>query len=139
MVIFIYYVDPDNSVLKRDAELYKKEKVFKIPEIRINKEIYKGSWNSKFIFEAICSGLKDGDAICQNTSNSGWSPVLVVIVITILISVIGFIGVISYKKMINRKIDSLIIEKIEAQSINSIGEFMKFQESSRMKESLIVS
>jgi hypothetical protein len=83
--------------------------------------------------------LKDGDAICQNTSNSGWSPVLVVIVITILISVIGFIGVISYKKMINRKIDSLIIEKIEAQSINSIGEFMKFQESSRMKESLIVS
>jgi hypothetical protein len=136
---FFNYVDPENSVLKRDADLYKKEKVFKIPEIRINKEIYRGSWNSKFIFEAICSRLKDGDAICNNTRNSGWSHVWIVIVTTIIICGIGFIAVISYKKMINRKIDRLIIEKIEAQSINSIGEFMKFQESNRMKESLIVS
>jgi hypothetical protein len=133
----LIYVDPDISVLKRDADLFKKDKVFKIPEIRINKEIYKGSWNSKFIFQAICSGLKDGDRICYSTSSSGWSHVLVVIVITIIICLIAFLGVISYKKMINRKIDSLVIEKIEAQSISSIGEFMKFQESSKMNETLI--
>ena len=128
---------PESSSLSQDVAIFKKYKVFKIPEIRINKEIYKGSWNAKYVFDAICIGLRDGDQICKQSSTSILSNIVLVFGSTIIISLVAFIGIISYRKMVNRNIDRLIMEKIETQSLASIGEFQRYNSEKIMGEKLI--
>jgi len=117
------YPNPNNTVVK-DVTAFKFFGVFRVPELRINNEIFKGVITSKTLFNAICSQLEDTDNPCHKITQSSSSDKLVFLIVSIvIICLLALITIWCYKKKrALRNVERLIDEEIQIQTNSSISQ-----------------
>jgi hypothetical protein len=129
--------------IESDYDAFHAKKVIKIPEVMFNGIKYKGSWLSKYIFDAICSGFIDDDAICstpkpEDISDTGVGAGGILLIIVITISVMGIL-LLCYRRIVNKSLEASLNEKIQTQTIHSLGQYQVFKDESTGRKSVDVT
>jgi hypothetical protein len=131
--------------LENDYNSYTTNKVHRVPELRLNGVKYRGSWHASNIFSAICSGFIDDDSVCAtpspqdlpgNDSGMGAGAILLIIVSIILAMLILLI---CYKRIVNKSLEASLNEKIQSQTIHSLGQYQVFKDENTGRKSVDVS
>lgn len=130
-------IDEDSKV-EDDYALYDKKKVYRNPELMLNGVKYKGDWYSKYIFNTICIGFIDDDDICATPkptdvkvgNNKNWG-MRIILYSGIGIVVLMLILLWCYKRFINRALEESLTERIQLQTMTSIGQYKSFKEEGK--------
>jgi hypothetical protein len=133
--------------IEADYEAFHVKKVHKIPEIMLNGVKYKGSWLAKYIFDAICTGFIEDDSICatpspdnlnkyNDESGIGFGGILLIIVCIALAMIVLLI---CYKRIVNKSLEASLNEKIQTQTIHSLGQYQVFKDDSTGRKSVDVT
>jgi hypothetical protein len=127
--------------VRSDYQEYHNNKVYKIPEIMINDTKYKGSWYSKFILDAICTGFVifneeerevcNKKAIQSSGSKGNGVSIGTIIIICVIITICMVIVLYCYKRVVNRSLEQTLNEKIQQQTIFSLGQYQVFKDDNR--------
>lgn len=104
-----------------------------MPELLINGVKYRGSWLGKYIFDSICTGFLDDESICgtpgpeetKAESGFGFGTILVILVLVCLTTVVLLI---CYRRIVNKSLEDSLNEKIQTQTIFSLGQYRVFKE-----------
>lgn len=98
----------------------------------------KGSWYSKNVLEAICDAMSNPADICLNSPapevGMGWGTIFFIIVLIILVNIVF---IYCYKRIVNRSLESSIEDKIQTQTIFSIGQYKMFTDAEPSKKVLV--
>lgn len=130
-----FNLDPSSGLPGEDVKKYKQLKIFRIPQIRLNNDFYRGKWNYDSIFNSICEKMAIEN--CYKRHSSKAQTIILVICVTIILF-IAIIAVLSYRIMVNRNVNRLIEERIQTQAMTSITQFRNYKEDKlSMKEGLI--
>jgi hypothetical protein len=126
-----------NSKVDDDYELYNYRKVYEYPLITLNGIKFTGMFLPRMIFNSICTSFINDDIICGSplvkalTKNTKlYPPSLIFFIITFLFFM-TIILVICYRRVAYRSIEQTLIEKIQTETIKSIG---KHQQKKEKKE-----
>jgi hypothetical protein len=131
--------------IEDDYNTFHNKKVMKIPEIMLNGVKYKGSWLAKYIFESICSGFLDDDTICatpkpedliQDEEGLTVGAVLIIIVFIVFAMLVLLI---CYRRIVNKSLEASLNEKIQTQTIHSLGQYQVFKDESTGRKSVDVT
>ena len=115
-----------DSKVNDDYNLYNQKRVFKVPELMINGVKYRGTWYSKYIFNSICSGFIDDDSICKPKKTeppSSFTGMKLIGIVAIGLFVVTIISLICYRRFVNKSLETSLSEKIEQQTMVSIGQY----------------
>lgn len=130
--------------IESDYNVFHSKKVLKIPELMFNGIKYKGSWHPKYMFDAICSGFIDDDSICatpkpedlSSDSGIGAGGILIIIIVTIVAMVVLLI---CYRRIVNKSLEMSLNEKIQTQTIHSLGQYQVFKDENTGRKSVDVT
>ncbi len=133
-----------SGIIEDDYNAFHAKKVLKIPELMFNGIKYKGSWLSKYMFDAICTGFIDDDGICATPkpedlagdSGVGVGGILIIILITVLAMIVLLI---CYRRIVNKSLEASLNEKIQTQTIHSLGQYQVFKDESTGRKSVDVT
>lgn len=129
--------------MENDHDQYKKNRVFALPQIRLNDIQYRGSWSGKYVFDSICSGFIEGaDSICAPEINNAQTDGIgfgVILLITVIIILVMIILLICYKRIVNKSLEASLNEKIQTQTIFSLGQYHVFKDDSTGRKTVDVS
>jgi hypothetical protein len=122
-------------------EAFSDRKVHKYPEIYLNGVKYKGGWYGKYLLHAICNGFLEDDEICQikpleASSGVGFGTVFLIIVLIIASMVVLLI---CYRRIVNKALEASLNEKIQTQTIFSLGQYQVFKDDNTGRKSVDVS
>ena len=120
-----------NSKVDDDYQLYNYRKVYEYPLITLNGIQFKGMWLPRTIFNSICTSFINDEKICGSPKVKKLSkdvnlyPSYLIMTIITILSVFTFILILCYRRAAFRSIDQTIREKIQTQTIKSIGKYQK--------------
>jgi hypothetical protein len=131
--------------IEDDYNTFHAKKVLKVPEIMLNGIKYKGSWLAKYIFESICSGFLDDDSVCATPKPQELSPSdsgvsvggLLLIIVFIVLAMLVLL--ICYRRIVNKSLEASLNEKIQTQTIHSLGQYQVFRDESTGRKSVDVT
>ena len=82
--------------------------------------------------------MLDPIEICKNSpvdsSSFGWGGILLII---LLIIILNIILIYCYKRIVNKSLESSIEDKIQTQTIFSLGQYKVFQDEGPQKKVLV--
>ena len=130
--------------IENDYSAFTSKKVHKLPEIMLNGVKYRGSWLARYIFDAICSGFLDDDSICatpkpeelSGDSGVGVGGIMLIIVFVVLAMIVLLI---CYRRIVNKSLEASLNEKIQTQTIHSLGQYQVFRDESTGRKSVDVT
>ncbi len=112
-------------------------KVYRIPQLLINGVKYKGSWYSKYIFDAICTGFIDDNYICNSQkidkADDGGYGFSIIFTLIIIITSIMLCVLYCSRRIVNRQLEQMLSDKIQTQTIFSLGQYKVFQDDTARK------
>jgi hypothetical protein len=134
----VYIINVDKGLVEDHTQKFEKNKIYKVPTILINGVKYKGSWYSKYIFDAICTGFLDDNAICNAKKDAkiviesgyGFGTILIIF---LLITCIMLVVLYCYRRVVNRQLEQSLNEKIQTQTIFSLGQYQVFKDDTGRK------
>jgi Na+/melibiose symporter-like transporter len=108
-----------------------------MPQILINSVKYKGSWYSKYILDAICTGFTEDQTIChkaksvdQDSSGVGFGFIILVTLVSCFSMIVLLY---CYKRVVNRSLEQSLNEKIQQQAIHTLGQYQVFKDDTGRK------
>jgi hypothetical protein len=126
-----------------DYNLYKKYNVNRVPDLIINDIKYRGTWHSKYIFHSICSGFIDNSTICNEpvdlSAMDGGLNVGSIIFIIFIVLIAMVILLICYRRIVNKSLEASLNEKIQTQTIFSLGQYHVFKDENTGRKSVDVA
>ena len=92
----------------------------------INNVKYRGDWYAKYLFNTICAGFIENDAICGTPKpeevkvekNYGWRFIGYTVLALGVVMIVLLIG---YRRYVNKSLESSLNQRIEEQAIRTIG------------------
>jgi len=137
----------NNGLIERDFAMFQEKKIYKTPEITLNGVKYRGSLLGKYVFSAICTGFIDDDEICNtpkpeelNARNSdGGLSIGALFLIIIIIVLAMLVVLICYKRIVNKSLEASLNEKIQTQTIHSLGQYQVFKDDTTGRKSVDVT
>ena len=120
-----------NSKVDEDYQLYNFKKVYEYPLITLNGIAFKGMWLPRIIFNSICTSFINDETICGSPKVEETAKNAKVYPSSLIFFIIGFlflftiIMIICYRRVAFRSIEQTIIEKIQTETIKSIGKHQK--------------
>ncbi len=118
-----------DSKVNEDYDLFNYRKIYEYPMIALNGIKFKGTWLPRTIFNSICTSFIDDQEICGSVKmgnsylNSFSFSTRLIVFISLLFSFFTLILICCYRRFINRSLEQSIIEKIQSQTISSIGKY----------------
>ena len=116
-----------NSKVDEDYQLYNTRKVYEYPLITLNGINFKGMWLPRIIFNSICTSFINDEKICgsptveETAKNVKVYPSSLIFFIIAFLFIFTIIMVICYRRVAFRSIEQTLIEKIQTETIKSIG------------------
>jgi cbb3-type cytochrome oxidase subunit 3 len=89
-----------------------------------------------FLF-SICEAMKDPAPVCLNTpveAGMGWGTIFFIILFIIIVNIVF---IYCYKRIVNRSLETSIEDKIQTQTIFSLGQYKVFQDAEPSKKVLV--
>lgn len=130
-----------NSKVDDDYQLYNYRKVYEYPLITLNGIKFKGMWLPRTIFNSICTSFINDESICGSPQAKQLSKKLKVYPTSLIIIVIVFLFfftlllIICYRRVVYRSVEQTLIEKIQTETIRSIGKYNKVKtDKKKLKE-----
>lgn len=119
-----------NSKVDDDYQLFNDRKVYEYPLITLNGIQFKGMWLPRTIFNSICTSFINDEEICgspkaKNISTGKMYPSSLMFFIISFLFLFTLILVICYRRVAYRSIEQTIIEKIQTETVKSIGKRRK--------------
>ena len=120
-----------NSKVDDDYKLYNYRKVYEYPLITLNGIKFKGMWLPRPIFNSICTSFINDEKICGSpearliSRNTKVYPNSLIFFIILFLFLMTFILVICYRRVAYRSIEQTLMEKIQTETIKSIGKHQK--------------
>ena len=120
-----------NSKVDEDFQLYNTRKVYEYPLITLNGINFKGMWLPRIIFNSICTSFINDEKICgsptvdETAKNAKVYPSSLIFFIIAFLFIFTIVMVICYRRVAYRSIEQTIIEKIQTETIKSIGKHQK--------------
>ena len=120
-----------NSKVDDDYQLFNYRKVYEYPLITLNGIKFKGMWLPRTVFNSICTSFINDEKICGSPEASLISkkpkvyPPSLILFIIIFFFFMTIILVICYRRVAYRSIEQTLIEKIQIETIKSIGKHQK--------------
>ena len=120
-----------NSKVDDDYQLYNYRRVYEYPLITLNGIHFKGMWLPRTIFNSICTSFINDEKICGSPEIDKlsknvqiYSPLLIIFVVIFLFT-FTLLLIICYRRTVFRSIEQTVIEKIQTETIKSIGKHKK--------------
>ena len=112
--------------IEEDYNLFNVKRVYRTPELMINNVKYRGDWYAKYIFNTICAGFIENDAICGTPKpeevkvekNYGWRFIGYTVLALGVVMIVLLIG---YRRYVNKSLESSLNQRIEEQARRTIG------------------
>ena len=128
-----------NSKVDDDYQLYNYRKVYEYPLITLNGIKFKGMWLPRTIFNSICVSFIKDDKICGSpkvtdlSKNVKLYSTSLIIIIIIFLFIFTIFLIICYRRIAYRSIEQTLIEKIQTETIKSIGKYNKVKINDKKK------
>jgi len=129
--------------IEDDTTKYSAFRVYAFPQLYLNGVRFQGNWYGKFIFSDICTGFINDDSICatpdpekltqSKESGLGVGSVLLIIFIICLAMIVLLI---CYKRVVNKSLEQSLNEKIQTQTIHSLGQYHVFKDESTGRKTI---
>ena len=120
-----------NSKVDEDYQLYNYRKVYEYPLITLNGIQFKGMWLPRNIFNSICDSFINDEKICGSPKvqelakdTKIYSNNLIIGIVS-LIFLFTIILILCYRRSVLRSVETTLLEKIQTETIKSIGKFSK--------------
>ena len=119
-----------NSKVDDDYELYNYRRVYEYPLITLNGIKFTGMFLPRIIFNSICTSFINDETICGSPKAKSlkktnlYSSSLIFFIVTFLFF-FTIILVICYRRVAYRSIEQTLIDKIQTETIKSIGKHQK--------------
>jgi len=132
------------GIIETDYNSFQDKKINKFPTILLNGVKYNGSWLAKYIFDSICSGFLDDEQICavpkptDLAKEEGLTAGVFLLIITITVFVM-LIMLICYRRIVNKSLEASLNEKIQTQTIHSLGQYQVFKDESTGRKSVDIT
>ena len=131
-----------NSKVDDDYQLYNYRKVYEYPLITLNGIKFKGMMLPRIIFNSICTSFIDDEKICGSPMAKDISkkpkvyPSSLIFFIITFLFFMTIILVICYRRVAYRSIEQTLIERIQTETIKSIGKHQKstFKNNNNIEE-----
>ena len=126
-----------NSKVELDYELYNYRKVYEYPLITLNGIKFKGIWLPRAIFNSICTSFINDKEICgspqvkQLSKNLKLYPVSLIIIVIIFLFFFTILLILCYRRVVYRSVEQILIEKIQTETIRSIGKYNKVKSNKK--------
>ena len=118
-----------NSKVDDDYELYNYRKVYEYPMITLNGIKFKGMWLPRPIFNSICTSFIKDEEICgspqakQLSKNLQLYPASLIVIVIIFLFFFTILLILCYRRVVYRSVEQTLIEKIQTETIRSIGKY----------------
>ena len=120
-----------NSKVDDDYQLYNYRKVYEYPLITLNGIKFRGMWLPRTIFNSICTSFINDEEICGSPNVDDLArrpklyPASLIFFIIVFLFLFTLILIICYRRVVYRSIEQTIIERIQTETIKSIGKHQK--------------
>ena len=120
-----------NSKVDDDYELYNYRKVYEYPMVTLNGIKFKGMWLPRAIFNSICTSFIKDEEICgspqvkQLSKNLHLYPASLIVIVIIFLFFFTILLILCYRRVVYRSVEQTLIEKIQTETIRSIGKYNK--------------
>ena len=120
-----------NSKVDDDYELYNYRKVYEYPMVTLNGIKFKGMWLPRPIFNSICTSFIKDEEICgspqakQLSKNLQLYPASLIVIVIIFLFFFTILLILCYRRVVYRSVEQTLIEKIQTETIRSIGKYNK--------------
>lgn len=118
-----------NSKVDDDYELYNYRKVYEYPMVTLNGIKFKGMWLPRPIFNSICTSFIKDEEICgspqakQLSKNLQLYPASLIVIVIIFLFFFTILLILCYRRVVYRSVEQTLIEKIQTETIRSIGKY----------------
>ena len=118
-----------NSKVDDDYELYNYRKVYEYPMVTLNGIKFKGMWLPRAIFNSICTSFIKDEEICgspqakQLSKNLQLYPASLIVIVIIFLFFFTILLILCYRRVVYRSVEQTLIEKIQTETIRSIGKY----------------
>ena len=128
-----------NSKVDDDYELYNYRKVYEYPMVTLNGIKFKGMWLPRAIFNSICTSFIKDDEICgspqakQLSKNLQLYPASLIVIVIIFLFFFTILLILCYRRVVYRSVEQTLIEKIQTETIRSIGKYNQVKSNKSKK------